>query len=151
MNHDRTTTWTTMKSRLSPGVVMRCFRDSRLVIGFELNPKIAVLGLITPGNRYLPGCQLRKRCGNRCSRTNIHVDRGKMCWFRDLTTPGIRYQCHGSCHGLLSSWFMSWFKPLKSTKQTWGVGAGVGQGPRHRHPPLTPFTHGPQYLHTPIP
>ena len=53
-NHDRTTT----KSRLLPGVVMRCFRDPRLVIGFELYPKIAVLRLITPSDRYLPGCWL---------------------------------------------------------------------------------------------
>ena len=155
------------KSRLSPGVVMRCFRDSHLVIGFELDLKISILGLITPGDRYLPGCQLQKRCRNCHSRTNIRVDGGKMCWFRDLTTPG--YQCHGSCHGLLSSWFMlwfmSWFKPLKSTKQTWGVRTGVGQGPRDRHSPqslspmapmltythpLNPCTHGSKHSHTPI-
>ena len=64
---------------------------------------------------------------------------------------------------------MSWFKPLKSTKQMWGVGVGAGGGARAQtqisipnpfHPwplilthihPLNPFTHGPKHSHTPIP
>ena len=67
------------------------------------------------------------------------------------TTPGERRDFvvvrRGSIVMVHMSWFMSWFKPLKSTKQMWGgggVGAGGGgQGPRHRYPSLTHFTHGP--------
>ena len=51
---------------------MCCFRDL-LVIGFELGPKIAILGLITPGDRYLPGCRLWKKCRNHRSQTNLRI------------------------------------------------------------------------------
>ena len=67
------------------------------------------------------------------------------------TTPGERHDFvvvhRGSIVVVHMSWFMSWFKPLKSTKQMsgWGGGEGQegGQGPRHRYPSLTHFTHSP--------
>ena len=71
------------------------------------------------------------------------------------TTPGNRYYTRRKTrfrHGIVvqlswlkCTWFMSWFKPLKSTKQMWGGGGRGkgGQGPRHRYPSLTHFTHGP--------
>ena len=50
------------------------------------------------------------------------------------TTPSERRDFvvvhRGSIVVVHMSWFMSWFKPLKSTKQMWGVGVGAGGGAR---------------------
>ena len=56
------------------------------------------------------------------------------------TIPGKRrtisswFNCRGSIVVVHMSWFMSWFKPLKSTKQMWGVG---GRGRRGAKGPDT--------------
>ena len=124
----------------------------------RISPRMLISAIFEAGNQAKFSKTLHSRCQLPLATDTIPGER------RDFVVVH-----RGSIVVVHMSWFMSWFKPLKSTKQMWGVGVGAGGGARAQtqisipnpfHPwplilthihLLNPFTHGPKHSHTPIP